>query len=138
MELNCFHVFYWTWLCIWVTWRVSYKKQELFTLREHLRVFWWGPCCSYFLFCLCCTIMCLYVLSSVLWCPLRFSHENDVRFVFTSVVCRRAHVLFTFVLCIVVSNTYCVVFLFCFSLSCVTYVASFCGLFFFDCPIGIL
>ena len=40
MEFNCFHVFYRTWLCIWVTWRVSYKKQELLTLREHLRVFY--------------------------------------------------------------------------------------------------
>jgi hypothetical protein len=49
---------------------------------------------------------------------------------FPSVVCRRAHVLFTFCfvcLCIVVSNTYCVLFLFCFSLSCVPYVVSFCG-----------
>ena len=25
-----------------------------------------------------------YILSSVLWCPLRFSHKNDLRFVFTS------------------------------------------------------
>jgi hypothetical protein len=33
---------------------------------------------------LCCPIMCLYVLSSVLWCPLRFLHRNDVLFVFTS------------------------------------------------------
>jgi hypothetical protein len=33
---------------------------------------------------LCCPIMYLYVLSSVLWCPLRFLHKNDVRFVFTS------------------------------------------------------
>ena len=33
---------------------------------------------------LCCPIMYLYVLSSVLWCPLRFPHKNDVRFVFTS------------------------------------------------------
>ena len=33
---------------------------------------------------LCCPIMCLYVLSSVLWCPLRFPHTNDVRFVFSS------------------------------------------------------
>ena len=32
----------------------------------------------------CCPIMCLYVLSSVLSCPLRFPHRNDVRFVFTS------------------------------------------------------
>jgi hypothetical protein len=27
--------------------------------------------------------MCPYVLSSLLWCPLRFPHKNDVRFVFT-------------------------------------------------------
>jgi hypothetical protein len=32
-------------------------------------------------------------------------------------------------LCIVLSNTYCVVFLLCFSSSCVPYVASFSGLF---------
>jgi hypothetical protein len=37
--------------------------------------------------------------------------------------------------CIVVSNTYCVVFLFCFSWSCVPYVASFSGLSIFDCPL---
>jgi hypothetical protein len=45
------------------------------------------------------------------------------------VVCRRAHVLhtlFVFVCSrIAVSNTYCVVFLFCLSSSCVPYVASF-------------
>ena len=28
--------------------------------------------------------MCLYVLSSVLWCPLRYPHTHNVRFVFTS------------------------------------------------------
>jgi len=39
---------------------------------------------------------------------------------------------------IVVSSTYCVMFLFCFSSSCVPYVASFSGLSFFDCPFGIL
>jgi hypothetical protein len=33
-------------------------------------------------------------LRSVLCYPLRFPHKNDVRFVFTQVVCRRAHVLF--------------------------------------------
>jgi len=38
---------------------------------------------------------------------------------------------------IVVFNTYCVVFLFCFSLSSVPYVASFSGLSIFDCPFGI-
>jgi hypothetical protein len=30
--------------------------------------------------CLWCPIMCLYILSSVLWCP----HKTDVQFVFTS------------------------------------------------------
>jgi hypothetical protein len=39
---------------------------------------------------------------------------------------------------IVVSNTYCVVFLFCFSSSCVPDVASFSGLSIFDCPFGVL
>ena len=39
---------------------------------------------------------------------------------------------------IVVSNTYCVVFLFSFSSSSVSYVASFYGLSFFDCPFDIL
>jgi hypothetical protein len=29
-------------------------------------------------FFLCCPIMCLYISSSVLWCPLRFWHKNDV------------------------------------------------------------
>jgi hypothetical protein len=37
---------------------------------------------SSFLSFLCCPIMCLYVLSSVLGCPLPFLHRNDVRFVF--------------------------------------------------------
>ena len=36
---------------------------------------------------------------------------------------------------IVVSNTYCVVFLFCFSSSCVPYVASFSGLSIFSLPL---
>jgi hypothetical protein len=43
--------FYQTWLYIWITRRVSYKKHELLTLREHLSwlpVFLWGPCCSSF------------------------------------------------------------------------------------------
>jgi hypothetical protein len=46
--------------------RVSYKKQELLTLREHLSsppVFGGGPCCLSFL---CCLIMCHYVMNSVL------------------------------------------------------------------------
>jgi hypothetical protein len=38
-------------------------------------------------FCTICTIICLNVFSSVLWCLLPFPHRNDVRFVFTPVVC---------------------------------------------------
>jgi hypothetical protein len=41
-------------------------------------------------------------------------------------------------LCIVVSNTYCVVFLLCFSSSCVPYATIFYGLSCFDCPFSIL
>ena len=37
-----------------------------------------------FLVCLCCHSMWLYILSSVLWCPLRFPHKNDARYVLTS------------------------------------------------------
>ena len=48
--------FYRAWLYIWDTRRLSYDKYELFTLPDHLSssaVFWWVPCCSYFMF-LCC------------------------------------------------------------------------------------
>ena len=70
------------------------------------------------------------VLNSVLWCPLRFSHK----------ICshRLYHQLFVGelmfylrYLClfrIVVSNTYCVVFLLCFSSSCVPCATSVFGL----------
>ena len=82
---------------------------------------------------LCWSIMCLYVLSSVLWCPLRFPYKNDVRFVFTS------SCLYVICVCLhrVVSNTCCVVFLFCLSSSYVPYVASFSGLSIFDYPFGL-
>jgi len=43
-----------------------------------------------------------------------------------------------FCLRIVMSNAYFVVFLFCFSSCCVSYVTSFSGLSIFDCPFGIL
>ena len=57
------------------------------------------------------------------------------------VVCRRACVVFTFIcvcLRIAVSNTYCVVFLFCLSSSRVPCAARFSGLSISDCPVGIL
>jgi hypothetical protein len=55
------------------------------------------------------------------------------------VVCRRVlSYLHYLCLCIVVSNVYCVVFLFCLSSSCVSYVVSFSWLSVFDCPFRIL
>jgi hypothetical protein len=42
---------------------------------------------------LCCHIMCLYVLSSVLWCPLRFPHRKMFDSSLPPVGCRMAHVL---------------------------------------------
>jgi hypothetical protein len=72
-----------TWLCVRVRRRVSYKKQERLTLRDHPR-FFCAMRVAHYLFCLCCPIVCLYVMSSVLWCPLCDFRKNDVRFVFTS------------------------------------------------------
>jgi hypothetical protein len=60
--------------------RAHNTKKKKRKTSEFIRVFWWSPCCS---LCLCCPIMCLYVLSSVLWCPLRFPHKNGVLFVFS-------------------------------------------------------
>ena len=93
--------------------------------------FWWDPCCSSFYF-FCVVLLRVYVLSSVLGCPLRFPHVWLVFisscFIYVICVCLR----------IVVSNIYCVVVLFCLSSSCVPNVASFSGLLIFDCPFAIL
>ena len=81
--------------------------------------------------------MCLCFPSSVLWCLLRFQHTHDVRFVFTFSCVWYLSCLIC-VSCVrlskVVSNTYYVVFLLCFSLPFVSYVASFPGLSICDCP----
>ena len=107
-----------------------------------------------FLCFLCCPIMCLCVLNSVsvtisaFWFIFTYSClQEDPCLIYVFCVC----------LHIVMSITYCVVFLFClssscapyvasfsglflfcFSSSCVPYVASFSGLSIFDCPFGIL
>jgi len=129
------------WLYIWVTSRVPHKRKELLTLREHLSsplLFWWGSMLLIFLV----SVLSYYVslrLSSVLWYPLRCPHKKNVRFVFTSSCLLKGSCLIYVIcvcLCIVVYNTYCVVFLFC--LSCVPYVASFSGLsIFFIAPFDI-
>jgi hypothetical protein len=127
--------FYQTWLYIWVTQRVYYKKQEWLTLRDHLssvQVFCGVHVVHLFSF-LCYPIMCHYLQSSVLWCPLWFPHKNYVWFAFTS-SCLQEGSCLIYVICvclrIVVSNTYCVVFFF-------YYVSNFSGLSIFDCPFGL-
>jgi hypothetical protein len=68
--------------------RVSYKKQELFTLRQHMMLlpgFWWVPCCSIFLvfcffalfaffLCLVCPMLPVSLDCPFLIAPLVFSH----------------------------------------------------------------
>ena len=97
-----------------LAWQLSCKRQQLFT-----PVFRWRSVLLMLKF-LCCPIMCLYVLSSLLWCPLRFPHKNYVRFVFSSSLCLFAYIM--------LSNTYCVVifslffFVFCTICSCCQFV----------------
>ena len=96
------------------------KKQELLTLHEHLSslpVFCWGPRCISFL---CCSIMHLSVLSSVLWCPLRFTNKTMFGSSLPPVVCRRAHVSFMlFVFVFVYSDVQSILRCVCFSSSCI-------------------
>jgi hypothetical protein len=99
---------------------ILYKAEPAYPSRapEFSFGFWCGPVITF----LCCPIMCLYVLSSVLWCLLRFPYKTDVKCVFTS-SCLLAGVCNIYVICIclriVLSNTYCGVFWLCFSSSCV-------------------
>jgi len=104
---------------------MSYKKQELFTLREHLSsppVF--GGVCidnlfSFFV------LPCCVSLRSGLCVVLSVAGRSCL----VCVVCVGLHV--------VGSDTYCVVFLFCLSSSCVPCDANFSGLSIFDYPFGI-
>jgi hypothetical protein len=77
----------------------------------------------------------------VLRCPLRFPYKDFVQ-LYVKGWGRGGGHGFIYVICvclgIVVSNTYCVVFLLCFSSSYVAYVASFSGLSIYDGPFGIL
>ena len=67
---NWHYMISWQTKRVWLTRLVSYKKQELLTLREHLsspRVFCLvASMLLTFLGCLCCPSMCLYVLCFVL------------------------------------------------------------------------
>ena len=102
---------------------MSYKKQEPSRTSEFIHSFLVGSMLLIFLvFC----VVLLYVF--MLWCPLRFPHKNDVRFVLFT--------LFVFVcVCVWWCPTH-IVLCFCFDFfpSHVTCVASFSGLSIFDYP----
>jgi hypothetical protein len=103
-------------LYIRVTWRVSYKRQELLTLRELLcspSVFWWGPviflvfcivlCCVFICFC----FICLCPVSSIPYfasisglsifnCPSVF-YDVYLRYaVYLLVYIKRGHIVYLF------------------------------------------
>ena len=90
---------------------------------------------------------CAYILRAYLvrdWC-FRFMQRKKKRcsvhkhlHVFVEGVMSYSRYLCLFAQHLLVSNTYCVVFLFDFSSSCVRYVVSFSGLSIVDCLFGIL
>jgi len=95
------------------------------------------------IFLVCCDVLLCVFTFWVSCCDVRYDFCIITMFgsSLPAAVCRRAHVLFTllqFVCVLVVSNTHCVVFMCCFSSSCVSYVAGFSGLSFSDYPFGIL
>ena len=123
--------FYRTWLYTWVTWRVSYKKQDFIPGFNR-----WGPCCLSFYF-LCCPIMCLYALSFMLWC-IRYDFSMEAMFgsYLSPVVCFVGGSCLVCAICV----WWCPArILFCFALFFfVLYVASYTGFSICDCPFGIL
>jgi len=105
--------------------------------------FWWDPCCSSFKFF---GVVILCVLKFwVPCCDVRSDFHIGTMFgsCLPPVVCGRAHVLI-YVICVClrivfVQHILCRIFvLFCFSSSCIPYVASFSELSISDCPLGIL
>ena len=102
------------------------KGMDFLTFREHLS----SPPVFEGVAYLFSHIMCLYVLSSVMWCPLLLLHRNDIRFVFTSSCLWEGSCLINVVcacLRIVVSNLtqhILCLFLFCFSSSCFAWYCS--------------
>jgi hypothetical protein len=111
-------------------------EQELFTLPEYMSLLssFYGVrvaqslvfCRAYFVF-LFFFVWSLFCLSMYcFWLPLWY-----LKNLLTNVIEEIKITLF------VLPNTYCAVFLFCLSLSCVPYVARFSGFSIFDCPFGI-
>ena len=85
---------------IWVTWRMSYKRKELITLREHLSaptVFWWWFVLLIFRGLLCVVLLCVFTFW-VRCCDVSydFRMKTMISSPLPPVVCRWALVLFTF------------------------------------------
>ena len=98
---------------------MSYKKQELLTLREHLSsspVFSVGSVLLIFL------DLCVVLLRSEFRIVMSITISGSF---LPPVICKKALVLFTVLVCILV----------CFSSSCVPYVASSSGLSFVSLPL---
>ena len=123
-------------------------------------VFWWRLCCTsilvfYVVFCFlclryescvqCCLCLCIVLcpmLSVSLYCLFSIASSVFDNVYYVTLRYSNAHRIMSYLryLCLfsysgTVSNTYCVVFLFCFSSSCVPYVASFSGLSLFLLPL---
>ena len=100
---------------IWVTWRVSYQRQDLLTLRGHLRSSrLFGRVRVAHLFNFCVVLLCVFTFLDP-GCDLSYNFSIKTMFVcfylqlFVWVLMSYLR-YFCFFLCIAVSNTYCVVF----------------------------
>jgi hypothetical protein len=113
---------YRTWLYIWVT------QQELLTLREHMSshpIFWWvrvAPLLSFL-----CYMYSRSEFGVVQSARCNFCMKTMFGLSLSPVFC--LIYVICVCLCIVMSHTYCVVFLYCLSSSCVSYVIGSSGLF---------
>jgi hypothetical protein len=116
---------YRTWLYIWVT------QQELLTLREHMSshpIFWWvrvAPLLSFL-----CYMYSRSEFGVVQSARCNFCMKTMFGLSLSPVFC--LIYVICVCLCIVMSHTYCVVFLYCLSSSCVSYVIGSSGLSIFD------
>ena len=121
---------------MWVTRRVSNKKQQLPTLYDHLSllpIFYGFRVALYVIL----FLLCVFTFS-VPCCDLRYDFRIKKMFG-SSLPLAGGLVSCIRYLCLrivhMVSNPYCVVFLLCFSWSCVPYVTSFSGLSIFFLPL---
>jgi hypothetical protein len=113
----------------------TYMFSFLYPCQDFYR-FLVSPCCSSFYFFVFSYYVYLCSEFRVVMSVTISSCKNSIRLYLQSFVggCM-SYLRYLFLLAM--SNTYCAVFLFCFPSSGVTYAASFSGLSFFDCPIGI-